>query len=97
MVNNTILEKYLSEYLNISKFSDYCPNGLQVEGKSDICKIISGVSANQDLIDQKIIYSRIINFFSKLSNKLNSVLLNDIFLSFSSIFIFLNIPLIDLF
>ena len=54
MVNNTILEKYLSEYLNISKFSDYCPNGLQVEGKSDICKIISGVSANQDLIDQAI-------------------------------------------
>ena len=54
MVNNTILEKYLSEYLNVSKFSDYCPNGLQVEGKSDICKIISGVSANQDLIDQAI-------------------------------------------
>ena len=54
MVNNTILEKYLSEYLNVSKFSDYCPNGLQVEGNSDICKIISGVSANQDLIDQAI-------------------------------------------
>ena len=54
MVNNTILEKYLSEYLNVSKFSDYCPNGLQVEGKSDIFKIISGVSANQDLIDQAI-------------------------------------------
>ena len=69
MVNNTILEKYLSEYLNVSKFSDYCPNGLQVEGKSDICKIISGVSANQDLIDQKIIYSRIINLIkAEISN-----------------------------
>ena len=54
MVNNTVLAKYLSEYLNVSNFSDYCPNGLQIEGKSDIGKIIAGVSANQDLIDRAI-------------------------------------------
>jgi putative NIF3 family GTP cyclohydrolase 1 type 2 len=34
--------------------SNYCPNGLQIQGKSDIKKIISGVSANQDLIDAAI-------------------------------------------
>ncbi len=54
MINNKELEKYINNYLNISKFEDYCPNGLQIEGRSDIGKIISGVSANQDLIDQAI-------------------------------------------
>jgi ribulose-phosphate 3-epimerase len=37
--------------MRVDKFTDYCPNGLQIQGKSDIKKIISGVSANQDLID----------------------------------------------
>ncbi|CAC9533745.1 GTP cyclohydrolase 1 type 2 homolog YbgI [uncultured Gammaproteobacteria bacterium] len=54
MINNKELEKYINNYLNIAKFEDYCPNGLQIEGRSDIGKIISGVSANQDLIDQAI-------------------------------------------
>ncbi|SMN15215.1 FIG137478: Hypothetical protein YbgI [uncultured Candidatus Thioglobus sp.] len=54
MINNKELEKYINNYLNIAKFEDYCPNGLQIEGKSDIGKIISGVSANQALIDQAI-------------------------------------------
>jgi len=54
MINNKDLEKYLNEYLNVGKFSDYCPNGLQIEGKSEISKITSGVSANQDLIDRAI-------------------------------------------
>jgi putative NIF3 family GTP cyclohydrolase 1 type 2 len=40
--------------LQVDKFTDYCPNGLQIQGKSDIKKIISGVSANQDLIDAAI-------------------------------------------
>jgi putative NIF3 family GTP cyclohydrolase 1 type 2 len=40
--------------LQVGKFTDYCPNGLQIQGKSDIKKIISGVSANQDLIDAAI-------------------------------------------
>ena len=54
MINNKILVTYLNEYLNITKFSDYCPNGLQIEGKSDVSKIIAGVSANQDLIERAI-------------------------------------------
>jgi putative NIF3 family GTP cyclohydrolase 1 type 2 len=51
MVNQTTLAKYCHQYLQVDKFTDYCPNGLQIQGKSDIKKIISGVSANQDLID----------------------------------------------
>ncbi len=54
MINNKTLATYLNEYLNVSKFSDYCPNGLQIEGKSDVSKIIAGVSANQDLIERAI-------------------------------------------
>ncbi|MDH5472579.1 MAG: Nif3-like dinuclear metal center hexameric protein [Gammaproteobacteria bacterium] len=42
---------YCNELLCIQDFRDYCPNGLQVEGKPDVKKIISGVTACQDLID----------------------------------------------
>ncbi|MDB3869809.1 Nif3-like dinuclear metal center hexameric protein [Candidatus Thioglobus sp.] len=54
MINNKTLATYLNEYLNVIKFSDYCPNGLQIEGTSDVSKIIAGVSANQDLIERAI-------------------------------------------
>ncbi len=54
MINNKTLEQYINQYLNVANFSDYCPNGLQVEGKAEICNIVSGVSANQALIDQAI-------------------------------------------
>ncbi len=33
-------------------FSDYCPNGLQVEGRSRIGKIVSGVTACGELIER---------------------------------------------
>ncbi|HIG88581.1 MAG: Nif3-like dinuclear metal center hexameric protein [Candidatus Thioglobus sp.] len=54
MVNNKALAEYCDDYLSKDKFDDYCPNGLQVEGKGDISKIISGVSANLDLIERAI-------------------------------------------
>ncbi|SMM99245.1 FIG137478: Hypothetical protein YbgI [uncultured Candidatus Thioglobus sp.] len=54
MVNQKTLAEYCEKYLKVSNFSDYCPNGLQIEGKAEIQKIISGVSANQDLIDRAI-------------------------------------------
>jgi dinuclear metal center YbgI/SA1388 family protein len=40
------LEKYLNEYLNISLIKDCCPNGVQVEGRREIKKIATAVSAN---------------------------------------------------
>jgi dinuclear metal center YbgI/SA1388 family protein len=36
--------------LHPERFSDYCPNGLQVEGKSEINKIVTGVTASYDLL-----------------------------------------------
>lgn len=44
----------LDEELQPHLFKDYCPNGLQVEGKKTIKKIITGVTACQALIDQAI-------------------------------------------
>lgn len=40
--------------LDVSSIKDYCPNGLQVEGKPAIKKIVTGVTANLDLIDAAI-------------------------------------------
>lgn len=54
MINQKILADYCHQYLKVDSFSDYCPNGLQVEGKPDIQNIVSSVSANQDLIERAI-------------------------------------------
>jgi dinuclear metal center YbgI/SA1388 family protein len=48
------LTKYLSKYLSTDKFDDYCPNGLQVEGKSNIKKIVTAVSASIELFNKAI-------------------------------------------
>jgi dinuclear metal center YbgI/SA1388 family protein len=53
-MNNTDVEKYINELLNVSSFKDYAPNGLQVEGKKKIRKIVTGVTASQALIDAAI-------------------------------------------
>tara|TARA_R110001592_G_scaffold59620_2_gene180895 strand:- start:21544 stop:22305 length:762 start_codon:yes stop_codon:yes gene_type:complete len=48
------LISYLDHYLQASTIQDYCPNGLQIEGCSDVSKIIGGVTASQALIDYAI-------------------------------------------
>ena len=48
------LESYLDLLLNVSHFSDYCPNGLQVEGRSEIKRIVSGVTASFELLQAAI-------------------------------------------
>jgi dinuclear metal center YbgI/SA1388 family protein len=45
---------YLDELLEAARFRDYCPNGLQVEGRADIGRIVCGVSASQALLDAAI-------------------------------------------
>ena len=40
--------------LQPERFKDYCPNGLQVEGRSEIRKWISGVTASQALIEAAV-------------------------------------------
>ncbi|CAB3762800.1 Nif3-like dinuclear metal center hexameric protein [Paraburkholderia solisilvae] len=40
------LELYLNNVLEASRFKDYCPNGLQVEGRRKVEKIATGVTAS---------------------------------------------------
>ena len=54
MVQLKDLLSYSNNVLEIERFNDYCPNGLQIEGKTEIKKIISGVTASQALIDAAI-------------------------------------------
>ena len=46
---------YLDQVLVPGQFKDYCPNGLQVAGQTTVRKIVTGVSANQALIDAAIV------------------------------------------
>jgi dinuclear metal center YbgI/SA1388 family protein len=45
------LNEYLNQLLQPERFSDYCPNGLQVEGKREINKIVTGVTASYALLE----------------------------------------------
>jgi dinuclear metal center YbgI/SA1388 family protein len=51
MVQRDELLAHLSELLNVDAFADYAPNGLQVEGRREIKKIVGGVTACQALVD----------------------------------------------
>jgi len=48
------LETYLNKLLDIAKFHDYCPNGLQVEGRREVRRLISGVTASLDFLEAAI-------------------------------------------
>lgn len=54
MVELKELVNYLQQLLSVDQFSDYAPNGLQVQGKPTIQRIVSGVSASEKLIDAAI-------------------------------------------
>jgi len=45
------LELYLNDLLHIEQFQDYCPNGLQIEGRRPVGKIATGVTASLAFID----------------------------------------------
>ena len=53
-MNNLQLEKVLNDLLSPQLFKDYAPNGLQVEGKPEIKRIVTGVTASQALIDKAV-------------------------------------------
>ena len=44
------LDIYLEQYLDVARFRDYCPNGLQVEGTATVERIVTGVTASSDLL-----------------------------------------------
>jgi dinuclear metal center YbgI/SA1388 family protein len=43
--------RWLDQTLEIKQFRDYAPNGLQVEGRPEVERVITAVSANQATID----------------------------------------------
>ncbi len=45
------LRNYLDGLLEAARFKDYCPNGLQVEGRAEVRRIVCGVTASQALLD----------------------------------------------
>ena len=53
-VSLTELQSTISSLLRTEQFKDYAPNGLQVEGKPTIGKIVSGVTASRAFIEAAI-------------------------------------------
>jgi dinuclear metal center YbgI/SA1388 family protein len=54
MVDRGTLHQALDEALRPDLFTDYAPNGLQVEGRRRIRRLVSGVTACQALVDAAI-------------------------------------------
>lgn len=48
------LQTYLDELLEVSRLRDYCPNGLQVEGRPEVRRVLCGVTASQALLDRAV-------------------------------------------
>ncbi|MCD1127257.1 Nif3-like dinuclear metal center hexameric protein [Jinshanibacter sp. LJY008] len=51
---NRELERLLNDELKIRQFRDYAPNGLQVEGRAQVKRIVTGVTACQALLDAAV-------------------------------------------
>ncbi|MFK7829163.1 MAG: Nif3-like dinuclear metal center hexameric protein [Congregibacter sp.] len=48
------LVSHCSKELNSDSFDDYCPNGLQVQGKGRVQKLAAAVTANQSVLDEAV-------------------------------------------
>ncbi len=48
------LARYLDGLLDAYRVKDYCPNGLQVEGRAEIAFVVSGVTASVALIEAAV-------------------------------------------
>ena len=54
MVKRDELVKWLHDYLDPNDLVEYCPNGLQVEGKPELKKIVTGVSASLEFLQKAV-------------------------------------------
>lgn len=54
MMTRDALESLLASWLEPSAWRDVAPNGLQVEGKADVSRVVCGVTANMALIDHAV-------------------------------------------
>ena len=48
------LRSTLDTLLDAARFHDYCPNGLQVEGRASVGRVVSGVTASLALIERAV-------------------------------------------
>ncbi|MEO8838359.1 MAG: Nif3-like dinuclear metal center hexameric protein, partial [Herbaspirillum sp.] len=53
-IQTKVLVQYLAQVLDVTQYRDYCPNGLQVQGKPQIRHLVSGVTACQALIEAAV-------------------------------------------
>jgi dinuclear metal center YbgI/SA1388 family protein len=53
-IERDTLLSYCDGLLNVGAFADYAPNGLQVEGRKAIGRMVSGVTASQALLDAAV-------------------------------------------
>lgn len=53
-MRNSDLEQLINQKLNVESFQDYAPNGLQVEGRREVRRIVTGVTASQALLDAAV-------------------------------------------
>jgi dinuclear metal center YbgI/SA1388 family protein len=54
MVLRDELQSHLGQLLGVDRFRDYGPNGLQVEGRARVCRLVSGVTASLELIEAAV-------------------------------------------
>ncbi|MDP8241822.1 MAG: Nif3-like dinuclear metal center hexameric protein [Candidatus Celaenobacter antarcticus] len=54
MVKRNEIVEFCNEYLKADTFNDYCHNGLQIEGRENISKIVIGVSLSRQFIEKAI-------------------------------------------
>jgi dinuclear metal center YbgI/SA1388 family protein len=48
----TDLSNYIASLLEVDRFRDYSPNGVQVEGRAEVRRIATGVTASQHVLEQ---------------------------------------------
>lgn len=48
------LRDYNASLLQTNLFKDYCPNGLQLEGRAEVLRIATGVTASQQVVDEAV-------------------------------------------
>lgn len=54
MIKREELKEYLSEILRTSEYRDMCPNGLQVEGREEIYKVLTAVTPSLEVIEEAV-------------------------------------------
>jgi dinuclear metal center YbgI/SA1388 family protein len=48
------IDEYLKDLLAVDSFKDYGPNGLQVEGREQVARLVTGVTASRALIEAAV-------------------------------------------